>query len=220
MNKIIVNFRILFLTLGFCIIWVSTAYSDFTAEQCLNSSFNVILSKKAFYWGPFQHQLIIKKNACTIEISKVRYQYSKSKWNIDVCRSPVHIKEGTEVIDVYEKTIECSKLANTKTKNEYCGLETLILRFIQQEGLIFAKGQRNDLNSDHGKVYCSYFLVEKYLSENKIFGFEMKDIPGEEKSTQENSANAKIEELVEKNENDILKKENSEKQDKSKEMTF
>jgi hypothetical protein len=40
---------------------------------------------------------------------------------------------------------------------------------IQDDGLIFAEGDRDNLYSDHGRTYCSYLLLKKYLNESVIF---------------------------------------------------
>jgi hypothetical protein len=40
---------------------------------------------------------------------------------------------------------------------------------IQDDGLIFAEGDRDDLNSNHGKTYCTYLLLKKYLNDSVIF---------------------------------------------------
>ena len=43
---------------------------------------------------------------------------------------------------------------------------------ISDYGLIFAKGEKEDLLSDHGKVYCSFLLINFYFDEEKIFSFK------------------------------------------------
>jgi hypothetical protein len=49
---------------------------------------------------------------------------------------------------------------------------------IQDDGLIFAEGDRDNLNSAHGRTYCSYLLLKKYLNESVVFSryTEVQDI--------------------------------------------
>ena len=44
-----------------------------------------------------------------------------------------------------------------------------MLSVLQDEGLIFAKGSRENLESDHGKVYCAFLLLKKYFKSNEAF---------------------------------------------------
>ena len=37
------------------------------------------------------------------------------------------------------------------------------------EGLIFAEGDRDSLSSDHGKTYCTYLLLRRYLLDSIVF---------------------------------------------------
>jgi hypothetical protein len=43
------------------------------------------------------------------------------------------------------------------------------MNLVQEDGLIYAPGERDDLSSDHGKTYCLYLLAKNYLDEGKIF---------------------------------------------------
>jgi hypothetical protein len=47
---------------------------------------------------------------------------------------------------------------------------------IQDDVLIFAEGDRDNLGSAHGKTYCSYLLLKKYLNESVIFS-RYTDVP-------------------------------------------
>ena len=44
-----------------------------------------------------------------------------------------------------------------------------MLSIIQDEGLIFADGARENLDADHGKVYCTFLLLSHYLNRGKSF---------------------------------------------------
>ena len=84
---------------------------------------------------------------------------------IDVCRGPVHIKKGAGTVDVIKKRINCSQ----STKNEFCSEAKNLATIVQDDGLIFAKGIKEELESDHGKVFCSFLLLNKYLQDSVIF---------------------------------------------------
>jgi hypothetical protein len=60
--------------------------------------------------------------------------------------------------------------------NEYCQKLKELEKLILDEGLIFAKGLKEDLSTDHGKVYCVYLLIQGYLREGNIYGPDSKKI--------------------------------------------
>lgn len=88
-----------------------------------------------------------------------------SKWMIDVCRGPVHIKKGTGAVDVIKKAADCSQAS----KDEFCSETKNLATTLQDDGLIFATGIKEQLESDHGKVFCSFLLLDKYLQDSIIF---------------------------------------------------
>jgi hypothetical protein len=57
----------------------------------------------------------------------------------------------------------------TRDTSHFCSQYFALTDVIQDEGLIFAEGDRDNLNSDHGKTYCAYLLLKRYLNDSIIF---------------------------------------------------
>ena len=69
-----------------------------------------------------------------------------------------------------------------KKENKFCKEYRSIKRKVQDDGLIFAKGEKENLNDEHGMAYCAYTLLEQYLNRGKVFGIyrhydKVKDTP-------------------------------------------
>ncbi len=109
--------------------------------------------------------LSFNKNLCDIKISHRKFKFMKKQWEIDVCRTPVHIKTGTDLIEVVKKG---NSFCSSGATSEYCNTYKELIEIIQDDGLIFAKGEKEDLQSDHGKVYCIYTILESYLNSGTI----------------------------------------------------
>ena len=99
-----------------------------------------------------------------------RYRYLRKKWSIDVCRVPIHIKSGTDAIDVYKRIHECNQ---ANQEESFCEEKSLIENVILDDGLIFAQGEKEKLNDDHGMVYCSLLLMNAYLDKAIIFSKDL-----------------------------------------------
>jgi hypothetical protein len=72
-------------------------------------------------------------------------------------------------VDVAKKEAECLKNDNSRDTSDFCSQYFTMMDVIQDDGLIFAQGDRDNLYSDHGRTYCSYLLLKKYLNESIIF---------------------------------------------------
>lgn len=155
-------FSILFLVIIF-----SNKSISFDEDICFKKSFNVILKRSVGPLGAGKRITSVKKTDCEIVLNYQEYQYRKTNWLIDTCREPIHIKKGIDSIDVLKKNGECKV-----SKNNFCEESLKVLSVLQDEGLIFAKGSRENLETDHGKVYCAFLLVKKYLNSNEAFSRE------------------------------------------------
>ncbi len=137
----------------------------FSMDDCLKSSFSLVtVSHKGSPFG--MHDIVLKaeKKVCDISIMHEQYKWVKSKWHIDVCRGPVHIKYGTDAVTVFKRRLPC----NQDRSSDFCkSYKTLMLR-LQDDGLIFAKGEKEDITSDHGKLNCSFELIDLYLDTGTI----------------------------------------------------
>ncbi|MEH0860430.1 MULTISPECIES: hypothetical protein [unclassified Halobacteriovorax] len=150
------KFSILFLTINSVI--------AFTGTECFQSSFDVSVSHKSSPFGLLNKTLTISKKECEVEVAHNEYKYHNRSWVIDICRDPVHIKSTTTSIDVYRKAGECHK-----TSNDFCDEYKTIRKIIEDDGLIFAEGAKNNLNDPHGRVFCASLVLNAYLKENNIF---------------------------------------------------
>lgn len=141
------------------------ALTVFTDNECLDASFSTTVIHKAFPFGLSKEALTIKKENCVIDIGLERFKFLKNSWQIDVCREPIHIKEeGASGPEVLKKVGVCDK----QKGSEFCSAWKKIQTVVQDDGLIFAKGEKEDLRSEHGRVYCSYLLLKRYLDDEKV----------------------------------------------------
>lgn len=112
-----------------------------------------------------KNNLTISKSKCIITVEHEKLKFLKNRWQIDVCREPVHIKYGVKGIEVLKKQGSCPN----KNSADFCEAVDKIQAVIQDDGLIFAFGEKEDLKTDHGKVYCAYQLLGGYLNDNRIY---------------------------------------------------
>ena len=143
---------------------ISFSSFSFEGNECFEANYDVNVIHKSFPFGLLSKTLGIKKSNCNITISYDRYKYLKTIWEVDICRDPVHIKERTRTTEVIRKINEC-----TNVKSTFCNEFLTIKKVIEDNGLIFATGDKSILSSDHGKVYCSYLLMNRYLDKNLVF---------------------------------------------------
>ncbi|MCY4524384.1 MAG: hypothetical protein OXB84_06570 [Halobacteriovoraceae bacterium] len=149
-------------TLFFLITFNSHAIED---KECIDSIFTTEINHKAWPFGLTENKLHISKDKCQIVINHEKLKFIKKRWAIDVCRGPVHIKSGRNSEDVIKKEQECF---DPQTTNEFCQELALIRKIMQDDGLIYANGEKEDMESDHGRVYCSYRLLQVYLEDGVV----------------------------------------------------
>lgn len=144
------------------------AQTRFSPKSCLDSSYKMKMVRKGPLFGLFMQEFMIDKKNCIIHITHKKYL--PKEWVIDVCREPVHIKVTSATgVDVAKKESDCIKKDNSRDTSDFCSQYFTMMDIIQDDGLIFAQGDRDNLYSDHGRTYCSYLLLKKYLNESVIF---------------------------------------------------
>jgi hypothetical protein len=144
------------------------ALERFSSKSCLEASYKTKIAHRGPLFGLLPHELVIEKKSCLIKISYRRYL--PKEWVIDVCREPVHIKVSSATgIDVAKKTDNCIKPDKTRNTSDFCSQYFDLVDVIQDDGLIFAEGDRDSLTTPHGRTYCTYLLIERYLSDNMLF---------------------------------------------------
>lgn len=144
------------------------AQTRFTPKSCLDSTYIMKMTQRGPLFGLFKQEFIIDKKLCIIKI--VHNKYLPKEWVVDVCREPVHIKVSSATgVDVAKKESECINVDKTRDTSDFCSQYFHMMDVIQDDGLIFATGDRDNLSSDHGKTYCTYLLLKRYLNESVIF---------------------------------------------------
>lgn len=138
--------------------------AGFTGRECLDSSFQTKVSHKGQPFGLAENILDIKKENCLVQIDHEKMRFLKQSWEIDVCRGPIHIKSGTGAVDVARRSGRCSRTDDSAFCEELRTLESVL----QNDGLIFAAGAKEEINDPHGMVYCTYLLLQKYLRDGVI----------------------------------------------------
>ncbi len=136
----------------------------FAGSECFDKNYKISITHKSAPFGLLSKTIAVEKNKCAISVSHNSLKYKNISWKIDVCRKPIHIKETTGSISVIRKIGACSTV-----KNKFCSEYLTLKKVIEDDGLIFAEGDKSDLNSDHGKMYCTYLLLNKYLDESLVF---------------------------------------------------
>lgn len=166
-----IRFSIIFLSF----VTAAMAQGRFSPKSCLDASYKMKMIQKGPLFGLLKQEFIIDKKDCIVHITHKKYL--PKEWIIDVCREPVHIKVTSATgVDVAKKEVECIKKDNSKDTGDFCSQYFEMMNVIQDDGLIFASGDRDNLSSDHGKTYCSYLLLKKYLNESVVFS-RYTDIP-------------------------------------------
>ena len=79
-------------------------------------------------------------------------------------------------VDVAKKEVECINKDKSKDTSDFCSQYFDLMDVIQDDGLIFAEGDRDHLTTDHGKTYCSYLIMRKYLNDSVVFS-RYTDVP-------------------------------------------
>ncbi len=151
------------------------ALERFLPKSCLEASYKNKTVHSGPLFGLLPHELTIEKKNCVITISHKRYL--PREWVIDVCREPVHIKVTSVTgTDVAKKTEGCVLLDKSKSSSDFCGQYFDLMDVIQDDGLIFADGNRDSLYTPHGKTYCAYLLLGRYLGDSVLFS-RYTDVP-------------------------------------------
>ncbi len=158
---------------------ISSAYAQtrFSSKSCLDSSYKMKMVQKGPLFGLLKQEFLIEKKGCIVHITHKKYL--PKEWFVDVCREPVHIKVTSATgVDVAKKEAECINVDKSKDTSDFCAQYFDMMDVIQDDGLIFAEGDRDNLASAHGKTYCSYLLMKKYLNESVVFSryTEIQDI--------------------------------------------
>lgn len=136
----------------------------YTTKQCLDAHFDTYIKHEGNFFGLITNELWVKKSQCIIEVTYKNLL--KTKWLIDICREPVHIKltaKGSQ--NVHKRSHHCSD----SDQNNFCTYRNDLVNILQDYGLIYAQGEREVLSTSHGQTYCAFILAKKYLDDAYIF---------------------------------------------------
>ncbi len=147
------------------LLFTFNSHSAVDDYECLVDNFSPLVSHKGQPFGLFKTILKVEKQGCVITIDHEKYKYLKNRWIVDVCREPVHIKQGVTALEVIKREGLCS---DKNLSSNYCESVSKILSIIQDDGLIFAEGEKENIKSDHGQVYCTFLLLKKYLKDGMV----------------------------------------------------
>ncbi len=162
------KFKLAGCLLSVCVLSGVHAMERFSPRECLESSFKTQLTQRGPLFGLLPHELIVNKNNCLINVKYRRYL--PREWSIDICREPVHIKVSSATgVDVAKKIEDCIKPDKTRNTSDFCGQYFALQDVMQDDGLIFAEGDRDSLSTPHGKIYCTYLLLDRYLGDGIVF---------------------------------------------------
>jgi hypothetical protein len=143
------------------------ALERFSAKSCLDAHYKSIIAHRGPLFGLLSHELVVEKRNCVITVKHRRYL--PKEWVVDVCREPVHIKTTSAIgVDVDKKEGSCVKADNSRETTGFCKNYYAMMDAIQDYGLIFAEGDRDSLSTPHGKTYCAYLLMERYLKDSMM----------------------------------------------------
>ena len=73
-------------------------------KTCMEKDYKVEITRKAFPFGLFEKKLTMTKSKCQIKIHHESYHWLKKGWEVDVCREPIHVKDGIYSLEVLKKT--------------------------------------------------------------------------------------------------------------------
>jgi hypothetical protein len=138
-------------------------------ESCLGSSFKTKIVHKVGPFSLLKNELGLTKEVCTLNIIFKKWNLFEKKWLIDYCRMPIHIKYGNGYFDVFKREQGCNAFIDKKEKPEFCRKKEELENILSDEGLIFANGIKEDISSDHGKVYCSFLILKSYLDDGIVY---------------------------------------------------
>jgi hypothetical protein len=155
----------LFKTSVLVALWSSSSHGmeRFSPQACLEARYRSVISHSGPLFGLFTRELVVDKKDCVLKVSHRRWV--THDWVVDVCREPVHIKSTSMTgVTVAKKTAACGTPEAGET--DFCKQYSALMDAIQDDGLIFAEGDRDSLASPHGKTYCAYVLMERYLKDS------------------------------------------------------
>ena len=158
------NYRKFFSLCGISFIVFATSAMAFDDHACLMQDFSVSIKRPSKFLDFFTPTLTLTKSGCELTVEQ-RWRWAKT-WVVDVCRGPIHIKFTQYRHAAWMKKESCF---GQNKSDKFCSEYQKLMDLIQEEALLYAAGERDELQSDHGKTYCLYLLAQSYLGDGKLF---------------------------------------------------
>lgn len=154
----------LFLKSSFILFFSISAFAaNVSSKDCVKSDFQTAVTHEGKFFGLIKNDLAIVKKQCQINITYKKIL--ETEWEVDICREPIHMKVTSKASQsVYKRKGTCDA-----KESDYCHYLEDLITIIQDHGLIFAEGDREDFSSSHGQTYCTYMLLKRYLVEGRLF---------------------------------------------------
>lgn len=140
------------------------SYAMFSSDICVTGEFVAQTQRQGAFWGAFKREFKVSKSRCKVVIK--HDDVISSEWEIDICKEPINLKvEQYFTKKHYIKEEICTK----KSKSTFCRKVYELSALINKEGLVLAEGERDSLETEHGKIYCLSLILEKYLMKGDVF---------------------------------------------------
>jgi hypothetical protein len=136
----------------------------FDSKECLAATYKTKIKNDGKFFGLIKNNLVIDKNNCELTISYKNIL--ETIWKIDICREPIHIKLNSKGTHTVHKR---AKKCDSKQDSDYCQYWKELKDVLQDYGLIYADGEREQLSTPHGQVYCSFLLLNEHLDNGVLF---------------------------------------------------
>ncbi len=140
----------------------------FTSSECTSANFSKQILLPAKYLGIFKREISLSKERCLLSL-KFKSSFWFSKWEVDLCRDPIHLRyENFLGPELFRKNVSCIK----GYSDQFCDSAAKLKEVIQNELLLFAEGERDQLSTSHGTSYCLNLLFASYLEKDFSFSME------------------------------------------------
>ena len=167
-NKFGPKFLIVLVFFSFIEFNINQAFAMFSSSDCIVANFSKQIFLPAKYLGIFKREISLAKDRCLLSL-KFKSSFWFSKWEVDLCRDPIHLRyENFLGPELFRKNTSCLK----GQSDQFCDSAAKLKEVIQNELLLFAEGERDQLSTSHGTSYCLNLLFASYLEKDFSFSME------------------------------------------------
>ena len=139
--------------------------NQFSSDACFKASFSSSIKGSGRFFGLIKNELHLKKEECLITVTFDNIL--TTVWMIDLCREPIHLKVYEKGSDSFYKRRGPCRIGDQT--DDFCNHREELHKSLLDYGLIYAKGERESLDTEHGRAYCSHLLLKKHLDSGIVF---------------------------------------------------